>query len=52
MKSITDSTVNSFKKELKNTGNKKLNNDILVDEGLNIIGKKIKKGISSIWVQE
>ena len=52
MESITDSTVNSFKKELKNTGNKKLNNDILVHEGLNIIGKKIKKGISSIWVQE
>ena len=31
-----------------NTGTKKLNNDILVDAGLNIIGKNIKKGISSI----
>ena len=38
----------SFKKPLKNTGTKKLNDDILVDTGLNIIGKNIKKRISSI----
>ena len=36
------------KKELKSTGAKQLNNDILVDAGLNIIGKKIKKRISSM----
>ena len=34
--------------ELKNTEPKELNNNLLVDAGLNIIGKKIKKGISSI----
>ena len=47
-KSVTNSIKNSFKKELKNTGTKKLNDDILADEGLNIIGKRIKKGVSSI----
>ena len=48
MTSLLNSMKNSFKKELKNTGTKKLNNDILEDAGRNIIGKKIKKGISSI----
>ena len=48
MTSLLNSIKNSFKKELKNTGTKKLNNDILEDAGRNIIGKKIKKGISSI----
>ena len=41
------------KKELKSTGTKQLNNDILVDAALNIIGKKIKKRISSmmgLWI--
>ena len=37
--------INSFVKESKNTGNKKLNNGILIDTGLNIIDKKIKEGI-------
>ena len=39
---------NSFKKELKNTGTEKLDNDILADAGLSIVDKKIKKGISLI----
>ena len=43
-----NSIVNSYVKELKNADNKKVNNEILVDTGLNIIGEKIKKGISSI----
>ena len=38
----------SFGKELKITGTEKLNNDILVDAGINIIGKKIKNGISLV----
>ena len=29
-------------------GAKKINNDITVDAGLNLLGKNIKKGISSI----
>ena len=48
MTSLLNSIKDSFKKELTNTGTKKLNNDILEDAGRNIIGKKIKKGISSI----
>ena len=43
-----NSVGNSFEKELKNAGSKGLNNDLIVDAGLNIISKKIKKGISSI----
>ena len=39
---------NSIAKELKNGGAKKINSDILVDAGLNLLGSKIKKGISSI----
>ena len=39
---------NWYVKELKNPGNKKLDKDILVDAELNIIGKKTKKGISTI----
>ena len=35
-------------KEIKNAGTKKLKGDIPVYAGLNMIGKKIKKGISSI----
>ena len=46
--SLVNPIINSVVKELKNTGTKKLNKDILVDAGLNIIGKKIKKGISLI----
>ena len=38
----------SIAKESKNMGAKKINNDILVDAGLNLPSKKIKKGISSI----
>ena len=45
---MMNSIVNSYFKELKNADNKKVNNEILVDTGLNIIGEKIKKGISSI----
>ena len=37
-----NSIKNLLEKELKNTGTKKLNDDILVNE-VNIIGKKIKK---------
>ena len=29
-------------------GAKKINNDTIVDDGLSLVGKKIKKGISSI----
>ena len=46
--SPANSITNSFVNELKNTDTKKLNNDILVDAGLNIIGKKSKKENSSI----
>ena len=41
-------TVFVLVKFLQNTGIKKLNKDILVDAGLNMIGKKIKKRILSI----
>ena len=46
--SLVNLIINSFVKKLKNTGTKNLNKDILPDAGLNIIGKKIKKGIS--WI--
>ena len=42
------SLVSSIAKESKNLGAKKLNKDTFVDAGLNLIDKKIKKGISSI----
>ena len=45
---IINSVANSFKKELQNAGPKELNSNLLVDAGLNIIGKIIKKEISSI----
>ena len=45
--SLANPIINSFVKQLKNTGTKKLTADILEDAGLKIIGKKIKKGISS-----
>ena len=48
--SLVNPIINSFVKELKNTGTKKLNIDILVDTWLNIIDKKIKNGISLIKV--
>ena len=35
-------------KKIKITGTEKLNNDILVDAGINIIGNKIKNGISLV----
>ena len=37
-----------YLKELKNISTQNLNDDILADVGLNMIGRKIKKGISSI----
>ena len=40
--------VSSIAKESKNMGAKKLNKDIFVDAGLNLISKKIKKRISPI----
>ena len=43
-----NSIKSSFGKELKSTGIKKLNHDILVDTELNIAGTNIKKEISSI----
>ena len=46
--SLANSIRHSFKKELKNTGTKKLNNDILLDARRNIIRKKIENRISSI----
>ena len=46
------SLANSIAKVSKNMGAKKINNDILVDAGLNLLGKKIKKGISSITGSE
>ena len=36
--SLANSITNSFKEEINNTGTKKLNNDILVDAGLDITG--------------
>ena len=42
---LANQIIISFVKESKNTGNKKLNNGILIDTGLNIIDKKIKEGI-------
>ena len=44
-----NSIKNLLVKELKNTGTKKLNDDILVNE-VNIIGKKIKNEISLIEI--
>ena len=41
MISLANSTKCSFQKELKNTGTKKINDDIVVDAGFNIISKKI-----------
>ena len=46
--SLANTIINSFLKGLKNTCTKKVDNDILVDSGLNLIAKEIKKGISSI----
>ena len=37
-----------YEKELKNTGTKELNSNLLVDTGLNIFSKKNKNIISSI----
>ena len=37
-----------YKEELKNIDPKELHSDLLVDSGLNIIGKKTKKGFSTI----
>ena len=45
------SIANSYEKELENTAPKP-NKDFrsfLVDTGLNILGKKIKKGLSKFW---
>ena len=38
--SLENPIINSFVKDLKKTGTKELNKDILLDSGLNIIGKK------------
>ena len=42
---LANSVKNSFEKELKNVATEKLN-DILVNAGLNMISKKIKREIS------
>ena len=42
------SLANSIAKESENMGAIKINNDILVDAQLNLLGKKFKKVISSI----
>ena len=43
---------NSFKKESRNAGLKELNSNLLVDAGLNIIGKKkLKKEFDQLQVQ-
>ena len=46
--SSPNSIKNSFAKELKNKDPKGIDSKLFLDTGLNIIGKKIKKGISSI----
>ena len=46
--SLANSVTNSFVKESMITCFKKLSNDFVVDAGLNIINKNVKKGISSI----
>ena len=50
--SLVNLITNSFKKELKSTGTKTFNNNILKDAELHIIGKKIKKEFHQLWVQE
>ena len=45
---MANSITNSFKKELKNEDPKEIGTTLFVDTGLNITGKKIEKGISSI----
>ena len=45
---LVNSVTNSFVKESIITCFKKLSNDFVVDAGLNIINKNVKKGISSI----
>ena len=45
---IINSAANSLEKKLQNRDPEELNSNLLVDAGLNIIGKKIKIGISSI----
>ena len=42
---MINSIANLYEKELKNTDPRDLNSNLLVDTGLNIIGKNIKKGI-------
>ena len=42
------SLADSIAKETKNMGTKRINKVILVDARLNLLGKKIEKGISSI----
>ena len=46
------SITNSYEKELKNTNHKKLNSNLLVDAGRNIIGKKTKKNFYQFRVQD
>ena len=45
-KSLAESLTNSYAKELKNTGSKKLDENTLVDAGLSLLGKKIFKNSS------
>ena len=45
---IINSVTNSYTKELNNANAKKSNSNILLDKGINMIGKKVKKGTSSI----
>ena len=46
------SLANSIEKESNNMDAKKVNNDILVDTGLNVLGKKIEIGNLSITGSE
>ena len=45
---IINSVATSYVKELNDTDTKKLNSNVLIHTRLNMIGKKIKKGISSV----
>ena len=49
---IINSIENSFEKELKNAGPNELNSNLLVDAGLNTIGKKFRKKFRQLQVHE
>ena len=52
MTSLANSIKNSLKKELNNKCTRKLNKDILVDAGLNMTGKRLKKEFDRVRIQE